>query len=135
MHEEFSREEEVARPTIRNFGLTFTVVFTLLAALALYHRSAWGWLWIAAAAIVLSLTYLAPRALEPANELWLRFGNLLHKIVSPVILVLLYVLSIIPVGLAMKLFGRDPLSRSIDRSSTSYWVDRRNRSHSLKDQF
>ena len=137
LHEEFSRDEEVARPTIRNFGLTFTTVFTLLGAVTLFYdyRSPWGWAWLTAAGAVLLFTFFLPRALEPANEIWLRFGNLLHKIVSPLILILLYGVSIIPVGIVMKLFRRDPLSRNIDRNAASYWVDRRGRSQSLRDQF
>ncbi len=137
LHEEFSRDEEVARPTIRNFGLTFTIVFTLLGAMTLFYddRNLWGWAWLIAAGVILLLTFFLPRTLEPVNELWLRFANLLHKIVSPVILILLYGVSIIPVGIMMKLFRRDPLSRNIDRNAASYWVDRRGRSQSLRDQF
>lgn len=134
LHEDLVRDEEIALPTTKNFGVTFTVVFALIGAVTLYSGNRWGLAWMGAAAAVLLLTYFLPHILEPANRVWMRFAGLLHKIVSPVMLLLIYAVSILPAGLLMKLFGRDPLARKLDRNAASYWV-KHGGSQSLRDQF
>jgi energy-coupling factor transporter transmembrane protein EcfT len=65
-----------------------------------------------------------PHVLTPVTKLWLKFGDLLHRIISPVILLLIYVTSIVPTGIIMKIFGKDPLTKKPDSSLESYWVIR-----------
>ena len=60
--------------------------------------------------------------LAPFNALWFRFGLLLHRVVSPVILALLFFTTVAPVGLLMRAFGKDPLRLKKDRAADSYWI-------------
>ena len=65
-----------------------------------------------------------PRALAILNRIWTRFGLLLHNVTSPVALFLIYALAVIPVGLVMRVLGKDPLLRSYDSAAKSYWIPR-----------
>ena len=62
--------------------------------------------------------------LRPLNRLWLRFGLLLAAVVSPIVLALLFYLTIAPIGFMMRLAGKDPMRSRRDPNATSYWIRR-----------
>jgi hypothetical protein len=111
-------------PSNRKFGTTFALVFAF-AAVYSYFRDAAAW---PAALALLALlfgaaTLIAPGWLEPLNNLWMRFGLLLGKIVSPIVLGLVFFLVITPVSWIARLRGRDALAIR-KRNVPSYWVER-----------
>ena len=77
------------------------------------------------AAAFFALALAAPGVLGPLNRLWLGFGRLLNRLVSPVILALLFYLVITPIGLVMRLAGHDPLRIRWDTGAATYWIERR----------
>jgi hypothetical protein len=82
--------------------------------------------------------YIAPGVLAPLNRLWAKFGHLLHMAISPVILGILFYLCISPIGLLMRLTGKDPLRRKFEPATKSYWIVRAPRGpapKSFKNQF
>lgn len=86
----------------------------------------------------LLLAMLIPQVLAPANRLWTKFGLLLHNIVSPIALGILFFLVVTPTGLLMRLFGKDPLRLRFDPAASSYWIKRDPpgpAADSLKNQF
>ena len=108
LHEDFSREEHVKAGTDRGFGFVFAGFFAILAAFSLWHGSTtWHWtLPISAAFLAVALTF--PRLLNPLNRLWLKFGLLLYKVMNPLVLGLLFFVTIMPIGLVMRAFGKFP---------------------------
>lgn len=123
-HENLERQHEVKGSSDRFFGLTFFVVFLIIAL--------WPLLWgnpIRLAALGVALAFLAlslvyPALLAPLNRLWLKFGALLHSITSPIILGVMFYLVITPIGLLMRLTGKDLLRLKFDPDSPSYWIRR-----------
>jgi len=73
---------------------------------------------------LLFLTFTLPRILTPFNYIWFRFGMLLHAIVSPIALGILFYGVVTPTGLLMRLFGKKPLALDFDRDAPSYWIQR-----------
>ena len=76
--------------------------------------------------------------LAPANRLWLKLGLLMYRVVNPVIMAILFFAAILPIGLAMRLFGKDFLKLKRDRSLATYWLPRtdpRPQSESMRQQF
>ena len=122
----------------RSFGLVIGLA-CLLISVWKYERGAWVYsIWIAIGAVFLLLAVLMPRLLRPARNLWLRLGQILGRFLSPVMLSAVYVLSIVPIGLLLKLFGKDSLQRAHDPKSESYWITRSTPGPdpaSLKNQF
>jgi hypothetical protein len=89
-------------------------------------------------ALMAGLALWRPDALTSLNRLWLRFGLLLHRIVSPVVMVFLFYVTMLPIGLLLRLFGKDVLRLKWDRKAGSYWIkraDRRPLSQSMRQQF
>jgi Saxitoxin biosynthesis operon protein SxtJ len=76
------------------------------------------------AIVFLAIALLRPNALSPLNRLWTRFGLLIGMIVSPIVLGLLFVLVVTPVGLLMRLTGKDPLRLRRESGVGSYWIVR-----------
>ncbi|HUC62611.1 MAG TPA: SxtJ family membrane protein [Alphaproteobacteria bacterium] len=126
MHEEFDREEEIAGSSDRTFGLVMAAGFALVGAAPLLHRGldAVRWWSIALALAFLLAALVRPSLLAPLNRLWLRFGLLLARIVSPIGLALLYFTTLVPVGLLVRATGGDPLRLRRDPAATSYWIRR-----------
>jgi len=124
LHESYAPETEVAAGSERAFGVVFSVVFAAIGLLPL-----WGGqpvrIWaLVIGAIFLALGFVAPKTLRPLNLVWFRFGMLLHKIVNPLIMGLLFFLTVTPIALIMRLMGKDSLNRNFDAQVDSYWIER-----------
>ncbi len=124
-HEDYGRAQTVKGPSDKSFGRTFFVVFSVLAGIFAWKANlALGAGFAAAAVVFLALAYLAPRLLRPLNRAWLAFGLVLHRIVNPTVMGLLFFVVITPIGLLMRLSGKDPLSLRWDAEAASYWIRR-----------
>lgn len=111
-------------PTDRSFGLTFAVLFALLGGWLTWRASRFGVPLLGVAGVFLVLGLALPRVLHPLNLLWLRFGMLLHKVVSPLMLGVIFFGLITPVALVLRAKGKDSMHRAFDKSGKSYWIDR-----------
>jgi hypothetical protein len=130
-HEDFSRKEEVKGSSDRSFGLTVGGILLAIAGvrtgLHLWDGVAPGWFEGLLAGIGLALVAFglaAPERLALLNRAWTKLGLILFKVVNPVVLGLIYLTTIVPIGLSMRLMGRDLLNLKFDRGAASYWVVR-----------
>jgi len=135
-HESFDRKEKLVVGSDRKFGFTFAIVFFLLSISTLlipvYVRA----VLILACVITTAVAMLEPHRLHSANVQWMRFGLLLSKVVSPVILAFLFYAVFLPVGLFLKLVKKDILNLRLKPELNSYWVDSTlSAPTSMKDQF
>jgi len=112
-------------PSNRSFGILFTVVFACSAAYALWAD--WSalayWSLVCFCLLTLAATILLPQVLSPFNRAWFLLGETLGKIVSPLVLGIIFFGLLCPVGFVLKLIGRDEL-RLRRGGLHSYWVDR-----------
>jgi len=123
-HEDYSREDHVKSSSDRGFGQVFAGFFALTSALS-YWKGGVGWHWmLPLAAIFLIAAYAAPGVLAPLNKLWTKLGLLIYKVMNPIVLGLLFFVTIMPIGLLMRAFGKDFLRMKIDRAAKSYWIER-----------
>jgi hypothetical protein len=109
-------------PSDQKFGLTLAAACAVLAVYAFArHRTwmLWG-LWLLGSVGFGVCTYAAPRALSPLKRVWLRLGEQLGKIVSPVVLGIMFFLIMTPIALLARMFGRDVLHLR-PRTTDSYW--------------
>jgi len=124
LHEDFSLEEHVKAGSDRGFGFVFAGFFALVSGLS-WWRGHTGWHWpLPLAAVFLAVALVHPRLLAPLNKLWLKFGLLIYKVMNPLILGLLFFVTIAPIGIVMRLFGKDFLRLRLDREAKSYWIER-----------
>ena len=126
-HEDFSRTEVVKGSSDRAFGLTVGGVLLLIAGFRWIFVGGSAQLTIglgAVGAVLVLAGLLAPGVLAPLNRLWLKLGLLLHRITNPLIMVLMFYLTLAPVGLLMRAFGKDPLRLRFEPQAKSYWIQR-----------
>ena len=117
---------ELDRKGLREFGLVTGAIVVVLFGLLIPWVFSFGyprWPWIVAA--ILAVPALVwPEALRPVYHVWMRFGLLMSRIMTPLVLGIVFFLVITPVALIMKLFSRDAMKRSLDESEESYRTNR-----------
>ena len=123
-HESLSRNSEIKVGSNKAFGLLFSVVFTLIAAWPLFYGEPPRF-WASAFAITFFIVSIFFHTLlKPLNIIWFKFGLFLHKIINPLVMGMLFLTTIIPIGLIMRIVGYDPLKKDFDKKSITYWIPR-----------
>jgi hypothetical protein len=137
-HEVFVRDEKIVTGSDRSFGLVMAGAFAAVSALNAWHDGP-IWPWTTTIAVVfLIAALLRPAVLNPLNRIWLKFGLLLHRIVNPLIMSLLFFGTVLPTGLIVRAMGKDLLRLKRKPEAASYWIVRRPPGpapESMKDQF
>ncbi len=108
----------------RSFGLIFAAIFLVIAAFPLMFGGGlrqWAAM-VAGAFAVPAIVF--PAVLKPLNIAWVHFGQLMHKIINPILMGLVFFVAVLPTGLILKLLGKDPMRRKLDPSAKSYWLER-----------
>jgi len=114
----------------------FTVVFSLIGLLPLWRGASPRWWAVGVAAVILLLALVWPRALAPANRIWLRIGLLLHRIVNPIVMGVIFYLVVTPFGYVMRLRRKGLTDRlRPDKDAKTYWIQRNDASSSMNQQF
>lgn len=124
-HEDFSRGAEARGSSERSFGIVFAVVFLVIGLWTL-AAGAGVRLWaVGIAGVFLALALGRPSLLAPLNRVWARFGLALGRITSPLATGLLFYLVVTPLGIALRVLGKDPLRLRLEPGAKSYWIERR----------
>ena len=132
---EISRYVSTEQSSEKSFGVVFSIVFLIVALYPLIN-SAGLRIWALVVSIIFFLlAFLAPKILVLPNKLWFKFGLLISSIVAPIVMALVYFVTVMPTGLIMRLLGRDILKQKLDKNAKSYWIERRETIVSMKNQF
>lgn len=137
-HEVFSRDENIVAGSDRSFGLLMAGAWAALTLLNAWHAGRVWPLTGTLAMLFLVAAWLRPSLLHPLNLIWLRFGLLLHRVVNPVVMALLFYGTVLPTGLVMRLLGKDLLRLKRQPEADSYWIVRQPPGPSpetMRDQF
>ena len=118
----------------RNFGIVFFIVFLLVAVYPILKGNdirIWSLL-ISFAFLILGL--INSKLLTPLNKLWFKFGLLLGKIVTPLIMGFIFFIVVTPIGILMRLLRKDLLNLKYDEKKT-YWIEKTGPKSKMKNQF
>ena len=126
--------KKVNLPSNKNFGIVFFIVFLLVALYPLINYQEIRTWSILVSIIFLFLGLINSVILTPLNKLWFIFGIFLGKIVSPFIMVIIFFLVVTPIGLLMRLFGKDILNLKYNKNNT-YWIEKKGPKSLMKNQF
>ena len=124
-HERVYAEATVKGSSDRTFGFVFAVIFLVIGLAPLAGGTSvriWASI-LAAVFLVLAIAW--PASLGPLNRVWTRFGLLLHKIMSPLVMGVIFYFSITPIGLFLRLIGKSTLGLRPDPEMETYWIERR----------
>ncbi len=124
-HEDLTRKVSREAVSDRSFGFTVGLLFALTASLPLFHHRPVRWWALALGAGLCVIAAFAPRLLHGTNWLWMRFGDLLGRIMTPVMTCVMFYLVITPSGLALRLLRKDILRLQRDLTAKTYWAPRK----------
>ena len=119
----------------RNFGLVFFIVFLIVSIWPLTYEEPIR-IWSAIISLVfLILGLMNSKLLTPLNKLWFKFGMILGAIVAPIIMAAVFFLVVTPIGIVMRIMGKDLINKKHDKKKETYWITRRTSIGSMKRQF
>tara|TARA_B100000902_G_scaffold376050_1_gene406685 strand:+ start:501 stop:887 length:387 start_codon:yes stop_codon:yes gene_type:complete len=127
--------DEVKLGSNRSFGIVFFIVFVLIAIYPIINQGELR-IW----SLIISLFFLVlglfnSKILTPLNKLWFKFGLFLGKIISPIIMGIIFFVVVTPIGLVMRLLGKDVMNLKLNKKETSYWIEKDGPKSKMKNQF
>ena len=123
------------RSSNRSFGLLFFVVFLVIALWPLTKKSEINLYLISIALIFFVLGILNSKILSPLNKAWIKLGEILGRIVAPVVMAIVYFIILTPISLLVRLFGKDLIGMKFSNDIKSYWIKRKKHLGPMDKQF
>ena len=118
----------------RGFGILFFIVFGLIGLWPLLDKKSPSLIFLTLAIIFLILGLINSSLLTPLNKYWIRFGELLGKIIAPIVMAVVYFMILTPLSLLIRIFGKDLLNIKFSNKQSSYWIKRNKSLGSRKKQ-
>mgnify|MGYP001372601424 CR=1 FL=1 len=118
----------------RSFGITFFIVFLIISLYPLLNSEsirAWS---LIISSIFLVLGFFNSKLLTPLNKIWFKFGLFLGKIVSPIVMGIIFFFVVTPIALLMKILQKDLLNLKFNKNNT-YWIKKSDPKSKMKNQF
>ena len=118
----------------RSFGIIFFVVFLLIGLWPLLDDNALRIWSLILSIIFLILGLLKSKLLTPLNKIWIKLGELLGRLVAPIVMGIVFFLVVTPIGFIMRIAGKDFLGKKFDKKKISYWIKREKPIDTMKRQ-
>ena len=119
----------------KNFGYTFGIIFLILGLYPLINLQTPN-LYLIGLSFALSLTaFYFPGLLKIPTSFWQKLSIFLSKFISPIILSLVYVITLLPINLLLRLFFIDIINKNIKKKKKTYWIRRETKINDMKNQF
>ena len=128
------KNTEIKIGSNKSFGIVFFIVFLLIAIYPLINNGELRIWSLVVAIIFLILGLINSKVLTPLNKLWFKFGLLLGKVVSPLIMGIIFFLVVTPTALIMRIIGKDLLNLKFNNKK-SYWIEKTGPKSKMKNQF
>ena len=126
--------DEIKISSNRSFGIVFFIVFLLIALYPLLKGNDLRIWSLVISFIFLILGLINSKILTPLNRLWFKFGLLLGKFISPLIMGIIFFVVVTPIGIIMRLLKKDLLNLKYNKKGT-YWIDKSGPKSKMKNQF
>lgn len=118
----------------RSFGLLFFIVFFIIGLWPLKNDLELNYIFIGISIIFLILGLMNSKILTPFNKIWVKFGELLGRIIAPIVMAIIYFFILTPISLILRIFGKDLLNLKFSKEK-SYWTKREKNIGSMDKQF
>ena len=122
-------------PSNRSFGIVFFIVFFIIALWPLKSGSDIRIVPLLISLIFLILGLINSNLLKPLNIIWMKFGLMLGKFMNPIIMGLIYYLTVVPTGLIFKILNKNLLNIKKKNDQKSYWIKKEKSQSTMKNQF
>ena len=119
----------------KSFGLLFFIVFLIIGLWPIKNGDSLNIYFIAISITFLILGLINSKLLSPLNKIWIKLGEILGIIISPIVMFLVYFIVLTPISLIVRLFGKDLLGLKFFKKNDSYWIIRKSNLGSMNNQF
>jgi hypothetical protein len=126
---------QTEKPSEKSFGVIFSIVFLIVSLYPLINSESLRIWALFVSTIFFLLAFVAPKVLVLPNKLWFKFGLLLGSIIAPIIMAMVYFITVVPTGIIMRLLGKDLLKQKLDNNAKSYWIKRSEPMGSMRNQY
>ena len=128
------KNTEIKIGSNKSFGIVFFIVFLLIAIYPLINNDELRIWSLVVSIIFLILGLINSKVLTPLNKLWFKFGLLLGKVVSPLIMGIIFFFVVTPTAFIMRIIGKDILNLKFNNKKT-YWIEKTGPKSKMKNQF
>ena len=128
-------EKDIKLPSNKNFGIVFFIVFLIISIYPLlngYEIRLWS---LFLSVIILILGLANSKFLTPFNKLWFKFGIFLGKLISPLVMGLIFFVVVTPIAVLMRILKKDLLNLNFNGKIDTYWIDKTGPKSKMKNQF
>ena len=132
---EITRHTITEKSSEKSFGVIFSIVFLIVSLYPLINSEGLRIWALVVSTIFFLIAFVAPKVLVLPNKLWFKFGLLLGSIIAPIIMAMVYFITVVPTGIIMRLLGKDLLKQKLDNNAKSYWIERSEPMGSMKNQY
>ena len=119
----------------KSFGILFFIVFLGFGLWPITYEDKPNIYLLIISIIFLILGLINSKLLSPLNSIWIKFGELLGKIIAPIVMAIIYFIILTPISLIVRLFGKDLLGLKFTKQIKTYWINRKKEIGSMKKQF
>lgn len=121
-------------PSNKNFAITFAIVFLLIFLFVFLKLSYFNIYLLFISLFLFIFGFLKPGIFKLPNLLWFKFGLFLSKIISPIVLFLIFVVIVLPIGIFKRSIEKDYFCLKINKKKETYW-EKTKTNINFKDQF
>ena len=126
---------DITQGTEKSFGIVFSIIFLIVSLYPLINSEGLRIWALVVSTIFFLLAFVAPKVLVLPNKLWFKFGLLLGSIIAPIVMAMIYFITVLPTGIIMRLLGKDLLKQKLDNDAKSYWIERSEPVGSMRNQY
>jgi len=123
------------QPSVKSFGILFFIVFLIIGLwpkISGEEIRLWS---VIISLIFLILGLINSKILIPLNKYWIKLGELLGKIIAPIVMLAIYFVIVTPIALLLKIIKKDILKLKLDKKLNSYWIQKEKDIGPMKNQF
>ena len=126
--------EKIKIGSNKSFGIVFFILFLFIGLYPILNNNSIRLWSLVIAALFLILGIFNSNLLSPLNKIWYKFGILLSKLISPLIIGLIFFFVVTPTGLLMRIIGKDLLNLKFNKKK-SYWINKSDLNDNMKNQY
>ena len=130
----FNNNNKIKPGSNKSFGIVFFIVFFIIALYPLIYKEELRIWSLVVSIIFLILGLINSKILSPLNKIWFKFGLFLGRIISPLIMGMIFFFVVTPIGYLMRLIGKDLLNLKYNDNKT-YWIEKTGPKSKMKNQF
>ena len=120
------KNQNIKLPSNRSFGIVFFIFFLIIALWPLKSDSDINVISLLISLVFLILGLFNSNLLKPLNFIWMKFGLMLGKFISPIVMAIIYYLTVVPTGLIFKILNKDLLNTKKKNNHKTYWITKKN---------